>query len=223
MKTSPLIKRSPTLKSSLALTLLVTALAGCAGLGAPARPALPEPGELRCCWQSQEQVRVGTGRESQTLLAAVAVTPGKLTLVAFDSLGRQLVTLVHEGGEARTLAAPPGWSNEMSRQLLLAVYLHNLAPHQWRFDDPHWVVTQAGTTRTLSHRKRDMVRLHYAVIEPEAATEVTAAPRRIDYVGRDITLDIVTLSRTELPSARPSSTGLPKPDPLEDEPLESDP
>lgn len=185
------------LKRSTAV-LLAIMLAGCAGLRAPARPILPSPSELQCCWQSQERVRVSIPGEEKSLLAAVAVTPGKLTIVAFDPLGHRLVTLVHAGNTPQTLDAPPGWSEALSHQLLLAIYLHNLKPEQWAFARTGWAVADAGAIRTLSYRGRDRVRLHYAAVGAEVPTDVAARPRRVDYLDHSIQLDILTLSRNQL-------------------------
>ncbi|MFA5631147.1 MAG: DUF3261 domain-containing protein [Porticoccaceae bacterium] len=185
---------------ALAAFVLAAAIGGCAGPGAlprHAQPPLPAPAGLPCCWQSQEQVHVSAQGADQTLLAAVAVTPGKLTLVAFDGLGRRLVTVVHTGGEPQTLDAPPGWSAELSHQLLLAIYLHNLALDQWRFDDPGWSVVEAtareSRIRSLRYGKRELVRLSYAT--PGDGGD---SARDVEYIGRDIRLGILTLSRADL-------------------------
>ena len=179
----------------LALLLLAVLASGCATWGAPGRLAqlaLPAPQQLDCCWQSRERVQITTPGETLTLDAAVALTSGPLTLVAFDGLGRRLVALSHSGGAPQTLQAPAGWSTALSHQLLLALYLHHLAPAAWQFADPDWSVTAEDDLRVLRHRGRELVRLRYL------AQDSAQAGREIDYIGQDIRLSVHSLSRTEL-------------------------
>ena len=180
--------------------LLVTGLlSGCAALGTP-QSSLPPPSALPCCWQSQERVQVSTGEEEHTFLAALAVSPQALTVVVLDDLGRRLLTLVHDGVAVTTLDAPPGWPERLSSQLLLAIYLHQLAPEQWLQPSGDWSVSDAGGSRTLLYRGKEHVRLHYAAVGVTVPVEPFAQPRRIDFVGQEVQIHVVTLSHDPLSS-----------------------
>jgi hypothetical protein len=154
---------------------------------------LPSPEALQCCWQSEESVRITTPQHTLRVSAAVAVTPGKLVVVILDGIGRPLVSLSHEGGEPRTLGAPSDWSPSLTRQLLLAVYLHRLDSQQWHFDNPGWSLDVTANGRSLRYRGRELVRLRYPVEEPEVGN-----PREVEYIGQGIHLAIHDLTRTAL-------------------------
>lgn len=184
---------------SVGVWLAACLLSGCAVLGKSHSP-LPPPGALSCCWQSQERVIVTAGEDEHTFLAVLAASPQTLTVVVLDDLGRRLLTLVHDDSTVTVLDAPPGWPERLSTQLLLAIYLHQLAPGQWRQSGDDWSVREAGASRTLLYRGKEHVRLHYAAVGAAVPVEPFARPRRIDFVGQDVQIHVVTLSHDPLSS-----------------------
>lgn len=173
-------------------------LTGCASFWSSAPSTLPPPSALPCCWQAQERVQVSAQGEEHTFLAALAVDPDTLTVVVLDDLGRRLLTLIHDGGHLKVLDAPPGWPESLSQQLLLAVYLHHLTPEQWTRSTENWSVVEAGSRRTLLYRARERVTLHYAAVGATVAVAPFARPRRIEFVGQEVQINVVTLSRDAL-------------------------
>lgn len=178
----------------LALLVLIAFASGCATTAPQrlAQLALPAPQQLDCCWQSRERVQIAADGKTLTLDAAVALTPGQLTLVAFDGLGRRLVALSHTGGTPHTLQAPPGWSAVLSHQLLLALYLHHLPLPAWEFAGPDWTVSEENNHRVLRRRGQELVRLRYLT------AEATENGREIDYIGQNMLLTVHSLSRNAL-------------------------
>lgn len=155
------------------------------------RLPLPNPEALTCCWQSVEQVRVSTPDSERDFTVAVAYDEEKLTVVVLDILGRRLVTIIHDGGEPRTLDAPARWPAALSRKILVAIYMHHLTPEQWQLESPDWVIRENSTHKSLTYRGREQVRLDYL-------SDSSSFDRVLTYSGRDIRLHIRTLSRTML-------------------------
>lgn len=184
------------------LTIGLMLITGCAALRVPPSSALPPPSALPCCWQSQERVRITAGSEEHTFLAALSVSPAGLTVVVLDELGRRLLTLVHDGGRPQTLEAPPGWPEHLSQSLLLALYLHHLTPQQWQHSSRHWSAVEVGSSRILHYRGQERVRLHYAAISATVPVEPFAHPRRVDFPGHDLQINVVTVSKDELGEQR---------------------
>ncbi|MEJ2760385.1 MAG: DUF3261 domain-containing protein [Gammaproteobacteria bacterium] len=181
------------LKPVLLLALL-SILGGCSILQAsnPAqRLPLSTPEALPCCWQSVERVRALNPDSERDFTVVVASTEGKLTVVVLDILGRRLVTIIHDGGELRTLEAPARWPAALSRQLLVSIYLHHLTPQQRQLESPDWVIRADDTHKSLIYRGREQVRLDYL-------SDSSSFDRVLTYSGRDIRLHIRTLSRTTL-------------------------
>jgi hypothetical protein len=175
--------------------ILFAVLAGCGSLGGTrlAQLALPTPEQLPCCWQSQERVRVTTPEGELELMTAIARTPGKLAVVVLDSLGRRLLTLEQAGAGLQDSGRPASWSPDLSRQIVLAVYLHHLPDGQWQFQQPGWTVQRDGAGKLLAYRERTQLRLDYLDEGGDSGR-----PRRLTLPGQDVSLHIVTLSRVAL-------------------------
>lgn len=176
-----------------ALIALLT-LSACANLSTATRLAqlpLPVARQLSCCWQAEEKVEITAPDRTLSLTAAVAVRDGTLTVVVFDPLGRRMATLVHSDGEPQTLSAPPGWPAELSRQMLIGLYLHHLAPQQWGFSgNEGWSIASDTSHKALSYRQRELVRLDYAMDNP--------AERTLRFSDQNMSVRVTTLSRAEL-------------------------
>lgn len=182
------------LNRAIAIVLLAM-LAGCGSLGGAhlAQLDLPTPEQLPCCWQSQERVSVTTPEEELELMTAIARTPGKLAVVVLDALGRRLLTLEQAGAGLQTLGAPASWSPDLSRQIVLAVYLHHLPDGQWQFRQSGWSVRRDDAARLLAYRERTQLRLDYLDEGGDSGR-----PRLLTMPGQDVSLRIVTLSRVAL-------------------------
>lgn len=173
------------------LPVLLLALGACASLYGAWLEQLPLPAasQLPCCWQTEEKVEISAPGRDLLLTAAVAVQKDTLTVVVFDPIGRRMATLIHTEGEPQVLA-PPGWPPELSRQLLIGLYLHHLSPDQWGFSEEGWSITSTPGLRTLSYHQRQLVKLQYPAHD--------RAERTLRFVGKGLSVRLTTLSMAEL-------------------------
>lgn len=157
---------------------------------------LPQPGQLSCCWQYQEQVTLTLPERELQWQAAVAVQEDTLTLVILDSLGRRVARVRQADGEVVTEAALPEWRDKWSQLLLLGHYLHYLdleaPPTGWPPAAAGWSLAITEDEKRLLFRDREVLRLQY----PD---EKNLPDRRRLYIaGRDIILTIETVQGVRL-------------------------
>ncbi|MDO8861127.1 DUF3261 domain-containing protein [Haliea sp. E1-2-M8] len=167
------------------------ALGACASLHGARLEQLPLPAasQLPCCWQAEEKVEISVPGRDLLLTAAVAVQEDTLTVVVFDPIGRRMATLIHTEGEPQVLA-PPDWPPELSRQLLIGLYLHHLNPDQWVFSEEGWTIASDPGLRTLSYHQRQLVKLQYSAHD--------LAERTLLFNGHSLSVRLTTLSRADL-------------------------
>ncbi len=176
-------------------------LAACASLPSDrlAELPLPEPGQLPCCWQYQEQVTLTLPETEFQWRAAVAVRKDTLTLVVLDSLGRRVARVRQAGGDVATESALPQWRDQWSHLILLGHYLHYLdleaPPVGWPPAEAGWSLSIAADEKKLLFRDREVLRLQY----PDEKNRPDR--RRLHIAGRDIILTIETVQGIRLNAA----------------------
>jgi|GEM_PF-4921632 len=148
--------------------------------------ALPEPAVLSCCWQSQEQLHITTGTDTESLLSITERSAEQLTVAILSPAGQPLVLLRHDRRGVHAVEVPPGWDTRLNRAILAAIYLHQLASDEWIGSNPAWSVRADKNSRALLHEGKIIVLIQY----PEAGK------RSVHYPGYAVHLAISTLSRT---------------------------
>jgi hypothetical protein len=103
-------------------------------------PPLPPLDNIDCCWQRQEQLSIHRADGDIEMISIIERQPEQLSVVILDSLGHRQLTLRYSGGEMQTLSAPPDWSKQYSRYLLVSLFLHHHQGGVWVAENSDWIV-----------------------------------------------------------------------------------
>lgn len=190
--------RVPGLRAcSVVLSAALFTLAGCAGTpdrrqDAQIAPdvvfAVPTPRELGFSVSAQQLVTARYGGEAQLFQAQLTVSPKRLTLIAFDALGRRAFSLTSSEAGVQLQAAP--WLPDAIRPAniladIAIVYWPEAAVRQGLHGSSATVQTQ-DRRRSIMMGPREIIRVDYST--PPAQGWPATAHLQNDAFGYELDL-----------------------------------